>query len=240
MTSGTKIIGVIGGLGPAATLDFFGRIISKTKALRDQDHLRVIIDNNTRIPDRNAALRDNDPEPGLAIAATSRGLEIAGADFLVMACNTAHAYAREIRAAVTIPFISMIDETVAAVLALSPRPKRVGVLGVDGCLAADLYQDALRAEGVEPVTLDAAAQARFMATVYQIKSGDAGEAQRAAMFSLAETLSAAGAQAVIAGCTEIPLVLSQEDVFTPLVSSTDVLVERAILAAGGTLRDHLA
>ena len=154
MTAGTKIIGVIGGLGPAATLDFFGRIISKTKALRDQDHLRVIIDNNTKIPDRNAALRDNDPEPGLAIAATARGLEIAGADFLVMACNTAHAYAREIRAAVTIPFISMIDETVAATLALSPRPKRVGVLGVDGCLAAKIRLPLLASNYCKPGRLD--------------------------------------------------------------------------------------
>jgi aspartate racemase len=236
VTGGTKIVGVIGGLGPAATHDFFGRIISKTKALRDQDHLRLIIDNNTKIPDRNAALRRHDPEPGIALAATARGLEVAGADLIVMPCNTAHAYEAEIRAAITVPFISMIAETVADTLALAPRPKRVGLLAADGCLAAGLYQSALKAEGAAPVTLDAEAQARFMDVVYQIKSGEIGEAQRAAMFSLAETLSAAGAQAVIAGCTEVPIVLSQDDVFMPLVSSTDVLVARTILAAGGALR----
>lgn len=236
MTATTKTIGVIGGLGPAATHDFLGRIINRTNALRDQDHVRVLIDNNPKIPDRNAALCTGDPAPGLALADVARGLESIGADFIVMPCNTAHAFADAIRAAITIPFISMIDETIAATLALTPKPKRVGLLAADGCLIANLYQAALKAEGVAPVTLDAAAQARFMDVVYQIKSGEIGKAQRAAMFSFAETLSAGGAQAVIAGCTEIPLVLSAEDVFTPLVSSTDCLVDRAILAAGGALR----
>ena len=87
MSAQTKTVGVIGGLGPAATLDFFDRILKRTKAVRDQDHLRLIIDNNTKVPDRNAACKGEGPSPGAAIAASARGLQDAGADFMVMACN---------------------------------------------------------------------------------------------------------------------------------------------------------
>jgi aspartate racemase len=134
--SATKTVGVIGGLGPAATLDFFDRILKRTKALRDQDHLRLIIDNNTKVPDRNAASKGEGPPPGSVIAASARGLQDAGAEFVVMACNAAHAYETEIRAAITVPFISMIEATANVVSDLGA--KRAGVLAADPCLVANL------------------------------------------------------------------------------------------------------
>jgi aspartate racemase len=230
----TKTVGVIGGLGPAATLDFFDRILKRTKALRDQDHLRLIIDNNTKLPDRNAAARGEGPAPGAAIAAMARGLQTAGAEFIVMACNTAHAYEPDIRAAISVPFLSMIDETVKAVAEL--RPERAGVLAADGCLAANLYQDGLRKAGVETVLLNADSQRTFMELIYRIKAGDTGEVVRRSMSTLARKLEAQGAEVIVAGCTEVPLVLTQDDVEAELISSTDVLVDRTILFAGAELR----
>lgn len=232
--STTKTVGVIGGLGPAATVDFFSRIVSRTKALGDQDHLRVIIDNNPHIPDRNAASLGQGPSPGPAIAATARGLVSAGADFVVMACNTAHAYEAEIRAAIDAPFLSMIDETVTATAEMGAR--RAGVLAVDGAMRALLYQNALLAKGIEPVTLSADSQRSFMELIYRIKAGDVGAVSRRAMGVLAQRLVMQGAEVVIAGCTEIPLVLSDGDIEAELVSSTDVLVERTILFAGAELK----
>jgi aspartate racemase len=234
MSAQTKTVGVIGGLGPAATLDFFDRILKRTKALRDQDHLRVIIDNNTKVPDRNAALKGGGPSPGAAIAASARGLQGAGADFIVMACNAAHSYETEIRAAISVPFLSMIDATVKAVAEY--RPQRAGVLAADACLAANLYQDALRKAGVEPVLLSADSQRTFMELIYRIKSGDTGEVVRRSMATLARKLETQGADVLVAGCTEVPLVLSQDDVEAELISSTDVLVERTILFAGAELK----
>lgn len=234
MNTVTKTVGVIGGLGPAATLDFFERILKKTRAVRDQDHLRLIIDNNTKIPDRNAAAGSGGPSPGAALAATARGLETAGADFIVMACNAAHAYEGEIRAAISVPFISMIGETVSAVAEL--RPARAGVLAADACLAARLYQDGLRKAGVEPVLLSADSQRSFMELIYRIKSGDVGDTVRRSMTTLAKKLEAQGAEVIVAGCTEVPLVLSQADVDAELMSSTDVLVERTIEFAGAELK----
>lgn len=231
----TKTIGVMGGLGPAATLDFFGKIISRTKASREQDHLRLIIDNNPKVADRNAALDNKGPSPGPALAAMARGLEAAGADVVVMACNAAHAWENEIRDGLSVPFLSMIGETADEAAKLGVR--RAGLLSVDAALKASLYQDALKARGIEPVVLEAMSQAAFMQLVYRIKSGDVGGEVRAQMRGLAQRLLDAGANAVIAGCTEVPLTLDQKDLSAPLVSSTDVLVERVIRFAGAELKD---
>jgi aspartate racemase len=232
--SATKTVGVIGGLGPAATLDFFDRILNRTKAVRDQDHLRLIIDNNTKVPDRDAASKGEGPSPGAVIAASARGLQTAGADFIVMACNTAHAYEAEIRAAIDVPFISMIEETVKAVAAMGAE--RVGVLAADPCLAANLYQDGFGRAGIEPLLLPADSQRTFMELIYRIKSGDTGDAVRRSMTTLARKLEARDVDVILAACTEVPLVLSADNIDGELVSSTDVLVERTILFAGAELR----
>jgi len=232
--SETKTVGVIGGLGPAATLDFFDRILKRTKAVRDQDHLRLIIDNNTKIPDRNVAARGEGPLPGPAIAATAKRLQEAGAEVIVMACNTAHEHEAEIRAAISVPFINMIDETVRVVADL--RPAKAGVLAGDACLRAELYQKALRKAGIEPVLLGAESQKTIMELIYRIKAGDVGETVRRSMATLARKLEAQGAEVVIAGCTEVPIVMTADDIDGELISSTDVLVERTIEFAGAELR----
>lgn len=235
MSAATKTVGVIGGLGPAATLDFFDRILKRTKAVRDQDHLRLIIDNNTKVPDRNAASKGEGPSPGAVIAASARGLQDAGAEFVVMACNAAHAYEGEIRAALTVPFISMIDETVKTVAGLGA--KRAGVLAADPCLRANLYQDGLKQVGIEPVLLPDDSQRTFMELIYRIKSGDTGDVVRRSMATLAKKLEAKDVDVILAGCTEVPIVLTADDIDAELVNATDVLVEKTILFAGAELKD---
>lgn len=230
--SGPKTIGVIGGMGPAATLDLFGKLLAATNAERDQDHLRILIDNNPQVPDRNAAIAGRGPSPGPQLAASARGLEAAGANFLIIACNTAHAFAPEIEVAVSIPLISMIDATVDA--ALDVKPRRVGVLAADGCRRAQLYHRGFDARGVEPLFLGEEAQADFMTLLYRIKGGDLGEETRRRMQQLAINLNARGAQAIVAACTEVPLVLDADMLAVPLISSTDALVARAVAFARET------
>jgi aspartate racemase len=234
MSASTKTVGLIGGMGPAATLDFFDRILKRTKAMRDEDHLHVIIDNNTKFPSRDAASKGEGPSPGAAIAATARGLQEAGADFIVMACNTAHAYEAEIRAAISVPFLSMIDETVKAVLEL--RPERVGLLAADPCLRARLYQDAFAKAGLDLVLPPAESQRTLQELINRVKAGDTGETVRRSMATLAKKLEAQGAEVIVAGCTEVPIVLTADGIDGELVNSTDVLVERAIVFAGAELR----
>lgn len=229
MTPGSaKTVGIMGGLGPAATCDFFARVLRESKVERDQDHLRLLIDCNPRIADRNDAIAGRGPSPGPALVEMARGLERAGADFLVLVCNAAHHWERDIRAAVSIPFVSMVACTIQECLALRPRTKCVGVLAADACLRSDLYGRGLAMHAIPSLSLDPERQARFMELLYRIKRDDRGEAVRAAMRDLANSLRDQGADSIISGCTEIPLVLGPDDWPVPCISSTDVLVARTI------------
>ncbi|MBI1185893.1 MAG: amino acid racemase [Alphaproteobacteria bacterium] len=225
----SRTIGIIGGLGPAATADFFKKLIAATPAKGDSDHLRVLIDSNPRIPDRNDAIAGRGESPAPHLVAAALGLERAGADLLVMACNTAHHWQDVIAAAITIPFLSMIDETADA--AMRSGAATIGLLAADGARSAALYERALDARGRAWLRLDDAAQRDFMAAIYTIKAGDAGDGVRAGIRAHALSLIDRGAAALIAGCTEIPLVLDANDVPVPLIESTDVLVRRAIAVA---------
>lgn len=224
-----KTIGIIGGMGPAATVDLFAKLVDATGAATDQDHLRILIDNNPRIPNRNDAIAGLGPSPGPNLAASARGLQAAGADFLVIACNTAHAFQGEIEAAVTIPLLSMIEATADA----AGKVDRVGVLAADGCRGAHLYEQAFEQRGVTVLTLDGEAQAEFMKLVFRVKAGDVGDDVRRRMESLAQSLYARGAKAIVAACTEVPLVLSADALAVPVINSTDALVSRAIAYARG-------
>src|SRR5438105_4441452 len=126
---GRKVVGVIGGMGPAATIHFMTRVMALTPAVTDQEHLRLIVDNNGALPDRNAAVRGEGPSPGPMLAEMARGLERAGAQLLVMPCNTAHAFADEVRAAASVPFLDIVEITCEA--ALASGPGKVGVLAAD-------------------------------------------------------------------------------------------------------------
>src|SRR5262249_58937232 len=123
-------------------------------------------------------------------------------DFLIIACNTAHAFARDIEAAVSVPIISMIDAT--ADEAIVGKPSRVGVLAADGCRRANLYQNAFTARDVDALFLADDAQQEFMQLIYRIKAGDVGDATQRAMERLAISLTARGAQAARAACTRGP------------------------------------
>ncbi len=215
-----KTLGVLGGMGPAATVDFLARLQAATPAARDQDHLRVLVDLNPQVPDRNAG----DSAPGPVMSAMALGLRNAGAEVLAITCNTAHAWAGEIEAAAGLPLIDMI--AVACEAARDTGARRVGVMGT--ALARDLYADRLRTMGLEPVPPTAAETAAFMTLLYRIKGGDLGPEVAAGMAALAGALCDAGAEAVIAGCTEVPLVLSGEKLTVPLIDAGQALAERCV------------
>ena len=230
-----KIVGVLGGMGPNATVDFMAKVIALTPADRDQDHIHMLVDHNPKVPNRQAAILDNGEDPGPEIAAMARRLEAAGAEFLVIPCNTAYVFKASILEAVSIPLISIIDETIAAVSEKSPTAKSVGLLATNGCLKANVYQQALRARGLSPVLPDDDQLDELMDLINGIKSGDQSEAVSDAMCVLANALVSCGAQAIVAGCTEIPLVLDDAMLSVPLISSTDVLAKRTVQFACGEL-----
>lgn len=219
-----KTLGVLGGMGPAATLDFLVKLHAATPATRDEDHLRVITDSDPRLPGRNAALSGDGPSPGPALVAMAQRLERAGAELLAMPCNAAHGWAGEIAAAVGVPFVSMIEAAADAALATGAR--RIGVLAAAATLQSGLYRDALAARGLAPIEVEAAA---IMPLIMRIKAGDTGAEVGAAMAALAEALAGQGAETVLMACTEVPLVLASGEVAVPLIDATAALVD-AVLA----------
>ena len=219
-----KIPGVLGGMGPEATVDFMSRLLRMSPAETDQDHLRLLIDHNPQIPNRHAAIAGNGPPVGPLLASMAVGLERAGADFLVMTCNTAHAFQADIEQAVSIPFLSMIDMVLEDLDDQHPGVENVGVMAADGCLDAQLYQQALEAMGRRSIIWSREERQQFMNAVYRIKSGLLDQAVRDSLLELGESLHSRGAEVLIAGCTEIPLIIEPDDFAIPLLSSTDILV----------------
>lgn len=244
MTAGprAKVVGVLGGMGPDSTVDFFARLVDASRGGSDQDHLRVVIDNDPTVPDRTAGITGRGPSPAPHLAAMARGLVAQGAELLVMPCNSAHAFEEAIReAAAAVPFISLIETTVQATSARLPAARTVGLLATDGTLAAGLYHRAYAVAGVTALSPTEDDQRLVMEAIYAVKAGrqeQAGELLR----GVAMRLASAGAEAVAMACTEVPLVLREGDVVgaggqpLPLIDSTGALVERTVAAArDGTL-----
>ena len=230
--SNNKIAGVLGGMGPDATVDFMAKVIASTAADKDQDHVRMLVDHNPKVPDRQRAMLGSGEDPGPVLAAMAVGLETAGADFLVMPCNTAHAFSESIKEAVGIPLISIIDLTVAACSDL----KVVGILATNSCLQCEIYQKALAAESISSAIPDDRELTELMRLITAIKTGDRSEVVAEGIRRIAAAQVEKGAEAIVAGCTEIPLVLNDSMLEVPLISSTDVLAEATVKIARGAIQ----
>jgi aspartate racemase len=219
------VLGVLGGMGPAATLDFLTKLQAFTPATGDQDHIRVLMDLNPKVPDRNLL----GSAAGAVLAEMAGALAGAGAEVLAMPCNTAHAHADLIQRASGLPLIDLIETGASAARDLGAR--RVGVIGTKGALR--LYREYLAAQAMGLVGLDAERQEEFMATIYKIKAGDLGPEVQREMAGYAADLVAAGAEAVIAGCTEAPLVMSAADVRVPFIDPGELLARRCVAVCLG-------
>jgi aspartate racemase len=226
--SNGKIVGVLGGMGPDATVDFMAKVIALTRADSDQQHIHMLVDHNPTVPNRQAAILGDGEDPGPVLAAMARRLQDAGADFLVMPCNTAYVFEQSIVSAVSIPLVSIIEETIAA---LPEKCARAGLLATDGCLQAGIYQESLRSNDIEPIEPSDDDLGELMNLIHAIKAGDTSAAIADTMRALARALVNQGADAVIAGCTEIPLVLEDSMLDVPLISSTDVLAQKTVQLA---------
>lgn len=226
-----KTIGIIGGMGPLATTDLFEKIVGHTKAACDQEHLHVVIDSNTNIPDRTAALLHGGADPLPELVKSAGRLEKMGADVLIMPCNTAHNYYDGIAAAVSVPVLHMVRLTAQALV--ERGVKKAGLLATDGTVRTGIYQKSFAGSGVELLTPDEAGQRAVMEMIYQgVKAGDmAFDAQPARQAM--ERLLAAGAEVLILGCTELPLAVKLYGIALPAVDPTLELALEAIRFAGG-------
>jgi aspartate racemase len=235
MSNAQKTAGVLGGMGPEATVDFMAKVIVLTDADCDQDHVRMLIDHNPHVPNRQEAILRGGQDPAPVLADMAASLEAGGADFLVIPCNTAYVYKDAILAATHIPLISIIGVSIAAAKERAPDADRIGLLATDGCLQSGIYQAGLEETGLTAVVPTAEELSELMSLIKTIKGGrHTGDTARG-MAKLAEALAARGAGVIIAGCTEIPLVLDEGAISVPLVSSTDALADITVKLAIGEI-----
>lgn len=223
-----KIAGVMGGMGPDATIDFMAKVVAMTNSGRDQDHVHMIVDQDPTVPNRQAAIDSGDDEVSPRLAAMARHLENAGADFLVMVCNTAHVFLNGVRAESGIPFISIIEESVREIDRVCPDAEVVGLMATDGCLDTNIYQDAVEASGRMALVPDNQHLEELMRLIHAIKAGNKGDMIERGMEAVARSLVEHGAEVIIGGCTEIPIVFEGEGFPVPVIASTNVLAERTI------------
>ncbi len=230
---GEKIVGIIGGMGPEATVDLFRKILAATPAKSDQEHLHILIDCNSKVPSRPKALLEGGPDPTPLLQSTARNLERAGADFLIVACNTAHLFYDRIVAAVRIPVLHIVDEAIAEARRRCPGVRTVGVLAGMGAVRLRLYQDRLEAKGITAIVPSEQDQEVVVSVIYSVKAGDKGPVVREKIRGVAGRLGQAGAEIVFTGCTELPLVLEDRDASVPVLDPTQALAEAAVRFALG-------
>lgn len=219
-------IGILGGMGPMATLELFKRIVALTPASKDQEHLRIVIDNNPGIPDRTAAILGKGESPLPAMIEGARTLERAGANVLVIPCNTAHHWLFPLREGVSIPIIDMVGEAAATVAAARPPLATIGLLATAGSVKAGLYHRALGERGLASLLPTAEEQNRLMETIHQIKAGNYRVKEQ--VLNVAQSLLKRGAQGMILGCTELSLVVEEGDLPCPLFDPLAVLARRVV------------
>jgi aspartate racemase len=202
-----KVVGILGGMGPASTAALFLEIVRATPISREQDHLRIIVDNNPKVPDRTEVLQSGDTGSAIReLCETARNLERAGAEVIGMPCNTAHAFLAEIRASVGVQVLDMVDEAVRATRRLHGKGAVIGLVATDGTLETGLYRQALERHGLVAVGPGCDTQAAVMDVIAGVKLGEVSERSRELLAGALEDLSRQGAGFLIAACTEISLV----------------------------------
>jgi aspartate racemase len=234
-----KTIGILGGMGPEATAHFFSLIVKHTAAATDQDHVPVLIYSLPQVPERTPAILGKGPSPVPLLRKGVRTLARAGADFIVIPCISAHAFLPVIRKASPVPILSLLDEALASAKKRNPGLKRAGLLASTGTVRSGLFSKTFAKAGIEIITPTDKEQAKVMEAVFGkrgVKAGFTKGRPKKLVLDVARRLIKRGAEAMIAGCTEIPLVLRDEDIPIPLIEPMQIAAQACIVKAGQRLR----
>ena len=227
----SKIIGILGGMGPYATVDFFKKILDATPAKKDWEHLRIIIDNNPKIPSRTRAVIFNDNDPLPALIKTAQNLEKAGADFIVIPCNSAHYYYDKIQTEVKIPVVNMITETVKCVMDSMPSINKVTLLSGLVPIKTKLYERRFHKFKVEVIVPGVRDQKDVCRVIEDIKLDRGAKSTKARLKKVSDRLATKRSQAIIFGCTELGILFSKDDFIIPIFDSTEILAKEVVRRA---------
>ena len=231
-----KILGILGGLGPLATVYFMDMIVKMTEAKKDQDHISMIVLNHAAIPDRTEFILDaSKPNPLPMMIEDAKKLQSAGADYVVMPCNTAHFFYEQIQHNLDIPMLNIIEETVKFARD-EKNVKKLGILATKGTVSAGSYQRMCEKYGIEWAIPSLQDEQSLMNIIYnQVKAGK--EVNISEFLKIIENMKADGCDAVTLGCTELSVInkdfaLGRDDV----IDSLEVLAKRSIELCGKTVK----
>jgi len=202
-----KVVGILGGMGPAATLDLISKILKHTPATVEQDHLRILVDINPKVPDRVAAILEGKKEILPVLTGMAQGLERMGADLLAISCNNAHYYWEAVRESVKIPVLHMIRETASVLSNKIPSPHRVGLLATSAMVKIGLYKDTLKDAGIDTVVPSQPIQERLTKVILGVKRNADPKELKTFLDEAIEEMATRGIHDIVIGCTEIPIVL---------------------------------
>lgn len=209
-------VGILGGMGPAATADFYRKLVEATPARRDQDHIPVLMEADPTIPDRTESFLRGGPSPLPSLLRGARALQARGAQLVAMPCNTAHLWYDDIAAGLDIPMVHIVDAVVDDLFEqLGERalgPVRVGLLATGATVAGELYPrraaQAARTRAWRWVLPAAPAQATLEAGIAAVKGSELARGTALVEDALA-ALQDQGIDAVVYACTEVPLALGE-------------------------------
>ena len=230
MLENFQIVGVLGGMGPLATVDFLRKVLDSTPATRDQEHVPMVVCSIPQIPDRTAAFRGAGESPLGAMVKCGNRLKAAGASVVVMPCNTAHLWYEQVEAALQTPMLHMVDATLREVLMLVGSEAAIGILSTDATLASGLYLNRSRREyaglsWVQPTAVEMLEH--VMPGIESVKAGRLSDGRRHLELA-AHALCRRGAQAIVLGCTEIPVVLDADAAGVPVIDPTAALAREVV------------
>ncbi len=230
-----KTVGIIGGMGPGATIDLMQRILRLTPApegrdMDDIDHIRCLVDNNPKIPSRIKAIIDKDGEdPGPFIANMAKGLESWGADFLAIPCNTAHYYYDIVQKAVNIPVINLIDIVCNHIKTHFPDHDRIGILASTAVKITQLYSNKLKRFDIKDVWPDSDHQAMLLKVIKEIKKGNMDSKVQNDYAQVCDNLLQKGVKTAIIACTELSILKGKTPIYT--VDAAEILAMEIVRQA---------
>lgn len=225
-----KSLGIIGGMGPLATVDIYKKITELTLAHCDAGHMHIYIDSNTSIPDRTQAILSGKESPVSELVCSAQKLESIGADFLLMACNTAHYFYKQVADSVSIPVLHMIEEAAQAVQ--DAGVKKIAVLATVGTLQSGLYTRALEKRNISVIVPSESQEKTVMAAIYDCMKASNFKYDTSGFVVMLENLKEQGAEAFLLGCTELPSFFSYFNLEYPIFDSVAILAKKSILYAG--------
>jgi aspartate racemase len=225
-----KIIGIIGGMGPEATADFYSKIIKATKVTKDQEHFRVIIDSNPKIPDRTLAIIGEGESPLSEMIETAKNLELAKVEVACIPCITAHYFIDEIRKEVNYEILNALEVLNEYIKSNYKHVKKIGVLSTTGTMKAGMFNKYFpEYEIIYPNIKDQ--EDKVMEAIYGengIKCGNYGMEPISLLVYAADGLISQGADLIVSGCTEISIVLKPEHIIKPLIDTMEVLANKVV------------